>query len=417
MTIQELKSQYRKKASDARKLYQKITDQTPEAEARKIEAQFNALILDVDELRDQIADAEDRAAENTPDPRRPVGENREARGDGMILAPGEKSFALRKEERMVAWAAARKPDDEMAQLSTGRFLRSMLLGATNDLERRALSEGTDSAGGYTVPSILSAQLIDALRAESVVFRAGAQIVPLTSDSHSIAAVAADPMPAWRDENASVAESEPTFRNVPMRPKSLAVLTRLSRELFEDSLNLEQELPRILAAALAVELDRVALLGTGTAPEPRGIANTSGIGTTAHNAALTTYAPFVAARTGILSANAGPVNAIIMHPRDAGTMSGLTASDGQPLAAPRVIEETPMLTTTSIPVDGGAGTDESTIFAGNFAHLLVGMRAEVRIEILRERYADVMQYGMLAHLRADVAVQHASAFHTITGVRG
>lgn len=415
-TIQQLQAERRAKLREARSVMRKIKQDTPEKQARAHEAEFDALTTEADEIEAQIDEINSRS-QDRGDPRRPVGADAEVRGDGITLAPGEKSFALGKEDRMTSWATARKPDDEMAQLSTGRFLRSMLMGATNDLERRALSEGTDSAGGYTVPSILSARLIDALRAESVVFRAGAQVVPLTSDSHSIAAVAADPVPAWRDENASVSESDPTFRNVPMQPKSLAVLTRLSRELFEDSLNLEQELPRILAAALAVELDRVALLGTGTAPEPRGIANTSGIGTTAHDAALTTYAPFVAARTGILSANAGPVNAIIMHPRDAGTMAGLTATDGQPLAAPRVIEETPMLTTTSIPVDGGVGTNESTIIAGNFAHLLVGMRSEIRIEILRERYADVMQYGMLAHLRADVAVQHAAAFHTITGVQG
>lgn len=126
---------------------------------------------------------------------------------------------------------------------------------------------------------------------------------------------------------------------------------------------------------------------------------------------------MAARTGILSANAGPLSAIIMHPRDEGTLTGLVDSDGQPLMAPRAIADLPMLTTTSIPVDGGAGDDESTIFAGNFAHLLIGMRSEIRIEVLRERYADQLPYGLLAHLRADVAVQHAGAFYTITGVQG
>ena len=194
-----------------------------------------------------------------------------------------------------------------------------------------------------------------------------------------------------------------------------MLVRVSRELIEDSLNLETELPRLLSAALATELDRVALLGSGTPPEPRGIASTVGIGTTALGGGLVAYSPLVTARTGILSANAGAVSAIIMHPRDEGTLVGLTASDGQPLMAPEALRMIPMLTTTAIPTDGGAGSNESTIIEGNFSHLLIGMRAQIRVEILRERFSDNLQYGFLAHLRADVAVEHAGAFHTITGI--
>lgn len=415
MSLKQLQAQHREKVQQARALMAKIEDTTPAKEARAIEREFDATLAEADALRDQIEDM--RAAQTEQgDSRRPLGEDASASATFGGTDPEEASFALRSDQRMTAWAEARKPS-EYRELSLGRYLRSMVTGATTDLEKRALAEGSDSAGGYTTPTILSARLIDLLRAETVVNRAGAQIIPLTSDHHNIAAVASDPTPQWRDENASVNESEPSFRNVPFQPKSLAVLTRVSFELMQDSLNLEEQLPRIMAAALALELDRVALMGSGTAPEPRGIANTAGIGSTSHDAALTTYAPFVAARTGILTANAGPVSAFVAHPRDEGALTGLVDSDGQPLNAPRAVSEIPMLTTTAIPVDGGAGDNESNIFAGNFAHLLIGMRSEIRIEVLRERFADAMQYGLLAHMRADVAVQHAGAFHVITGVQG
>ena len=133
-------------------------------------------------------------------------------------------------------------------------------------------------------------MIDKLRAESVMVAAGARTVPLTSDNLSIAKLATDPTPAFRAENAAIAESDPTFSSVTLTPRSLAVMTKVSRELFEDSLNLESELPRILSVAMAKEMDRIGLLGSGSAPEPRGIANQSGIGTTALDAALTSYAP-------------------------------------------------------------------------------------------------------------------------------
>ncbi|WP_211299436.1 phage major capsid protein [Pukyongiella litopenaei] len=414
MNIQELRVQHRAKLKEARGLYRKITDDTPEKEARKIERDFYATLSEADDIHDQIEEAKE-ARSDDGDHRRPRGDDKTVDGSGNEGDARDAAFGLKPEDRVTTWAQAKQPDKH--NLTLGQYLGAMVRGAKSEAEKRALAEGTDSAGGYTVPTMLSAQLIDLLRASSVAITAGARTVPLGSDNNNIAKLASDPVPAWRVENAVVAESDPTFTNVPLVPRSLAVLTKVSRELFQDTLNLDTELPRILATALAKELDRVALLGSGTAPEPEGIANMTGIGTTAHDAALTTYAPFVAARTGILSANAGPISAIIMHPRDEGTLTGLTDSTGQPLMAPKAVADIPLLTTTAIPADGGAGSDESTIFLGNFAHLMVGIRSEIRVEVLKERYADNYQYGLLAHMRADIAAQHEAAFHTITGVQG
>ena len=331
----------------------------------------------------------------------------------------ETVYALAPEQRFTTWARAKSVDaDAYRGLSLGNYLRSMIVGGMADLERRALSEGSDSAGGYTTPTPLSAELIDLMRAASVVTRAGARTVPLTSDNNNVAKLLTDPVPAWRAEAGAVAESDPTFGLINMVPSSLAVQTKLSAELMEDSLNLVTELPRILAAAMAVELDRVALLGSGTPSELEGITNVTRIGTTAQDAAIASYANLSKARTGILTANAGPVSAYIMHPRDEGAFMDLTDSTGQPLNTARGIAEIPMLTTTSIPVDGGGGSDESTIFAGNFAHMLVGIRSDIRVEVLKtSAYASNLQYTLLAHMRADIAVTQPGAFYTLTGVQG
>lgn len=324
-------------------------------------------------------------------------------------------YALAPEQRFATWAQARSGGDELRGLSVGQYLRSMIVGAKTDAERRALSEGSDSAGGFTVPDILSATLIDLARAQSVVMRAGAQTVPLTSDTNNMARLLSDPVPAWRAEAGSVAESDPTFGRVQLIPRSLAVQTKISAELMEDSLNLVTDLPRVLAAAMAVELDRVALLGTGTAPEPRGIANTVGIGTHAQNAPSTSFGNLSRARTAILTANQNPT-AYIMHPRDEGLFVDLVDADGNPLVMPARVSEIPMYTTTSIPVDGGVGDDESTIIAGDFRRLMVGIRSDIRVEILKtSTYASNLQYTLLAHMRADVAVTHPGAFYTLTGV--
>lgn len=391
---------------------------TPQAEG--IDTALEALVELVtaaDAEKDARTAAGSREARNEAqigDPRRPHGESISYPGNPDGAAYEEaRATVLEPEQRYRTWAEAQNPNPYRG-LTLGSYLRSMVTGAKTDTERRALAEGTDSAGGYTVPTMLAAEMIDLLRANLVVAAAGARTVPLMSDNHTIAKVASDPVPAWRAENAAVAESAPTFAPVTFAPRSLAVLAKASRELLEDSLNIERVLPEIMAAAMAREFDRVALLGTGTAPEPRGVANTVGIGTEALAGSLA-YAPLLRARTAILTANAGPMTAAIMHPRDEGTVSALVDSTGQPLAMPRALESVSMLTTTGIPTDGGVGTDESTVICGNFRHLYVGVRSAIRIDILRETFAGNHQFGFVAHMRGDVAVAHPGAFYTITGV--
>jgi HK97 family phage major capsid protein len=302
-------------------------------------------------------------------------------------------------------------------VTTGAFLRALILGPKNDAEKRALSEGTPGAGGYTVPDVLSARLIDKLRAASVTIRAGALTVPLTSDTNYVARVLTDPVPAWRSEAGPVGESGPTFDRVTFTPRSLAVLVKVSRELLEDSLNIETALPNILAEAMAREVDRVALFGSGTPPEPKGVVGFSGIQTIAFSAAITNYSPLVKARTKIRSANAPGASAFIMHTEDEGAFADLRESTtGQPLNVPPAIADVPILSTTAVPADFTASPpDDTQIVAGWFPYLMIGMRSELRIEVLKERYADNMQYGFLAHLRMDVAAEHEDAFVKITGI--
>jgi HK97 family phage major capsid protein len=406
----------------ARSNLDRISDKTSADEAQSLELAHEGLmeIHDAFEAeKDQRTGLGSRDARPIGGDRRPNQENRSSDdsdwddlggdGDGIV-------YALRPEQRMADRRSSRSGGTAYRGLTDGAYLRAMVLGAKSDTERRALSEGSDSGGGYTVPDILSDRLIDRMRSASVVIRAGAQTVPLLSDTNHIATVATDPVPAWRAEAGAVAESGPTFGRVTFTPRSLAVLVKVSRELLEDSLNLERVLPEILASAMASEVDRVALFGTGVAPQPKGIANIAGVNAIALGAALSSYVPLVRARTAILTANAPDVTAVILHPRDEGALAEMVDGQGQPRQLPRVLEKVPFLCTTAAPIDGGVGTDESTIITGYFPKLLIGVRSALRIEVLKERFADNMQFGFLAHLRVDVAVEHAAAFTKITGIQ-
>ena len=107
----------------------------------------------------------------------------------------------------------------------------------------------------------------------------------------------------------------------------------------------------------------------------------------------------------------------MHPRDAGTLAGLTDTTNQPLNVPPAISGINMLTTASIQTDAGSGNNESNIYVGNFSNLMIGVRNEIRVEVLRERFADTHQYAYVAHMRFDIAVSQAASFHKVSGITG
>lgn len=302
----------------------------------------------------------------------------------------------------------------------GSIMRAMVLGAQNEQEERALSEGTNSQGGFTVPVEMHKELIDRVRNRAVAFKAGARIVDMTSEKATIARLETDPVAAWRLENANIAEGDPTFGSVTLQARSLAVLVRVSRELLEDSLNIESALYNALQSALALELDRVALFGTGTAPEPRGVFNAAGIQSYsmgANGAVIANYAPLIQASQLLATQNAEPT-AMIMAARTQHTIGGLVDSTGQPLNMPKLLEGYRQLRTNAVPVNQTQGTsnDCSSIVVGDFRQLYIGVRQGLRIEVLRERYADQLQYGFIAHLRADVAVAQPSNFCKIIGIK-
>ena len=68
---------------------------------------------------------------------------------------------------------------------------------------------------------------------------------------------------------------------------------------------------------------------------------------------------------------------------------------------------------------GTSADTSEVYVGAWGNLLIGVRPTigVRIKALDQTFAGNMQVGLLAWLRADVALAHPEAFAVVTGARG
>jgi HK97 family phage major capsid protein len=169
---------------------------------------------------------------------------------------------------------------------------------------------------------------------------------------------------------------------------------------------------------------VALRGSGTAPEPRGVVNTSGITTTSHGAAGTAITTTTAYdwhldAAGVVRGNNFTPNAHIQAPRTSTSLSKLREATTSAYLAPPP-NMLPMLATKQVPINltVGASTDCSEIYTADWSNLMVGIRTDFQLLFLRERFlADNLQYAFLAFLRADVQLAQPSAFVVDVGVRG
>ncbi len=297
---------------------------------------------------------------------------------------------------------------------------------TRQAVQNALSVGTDSAGGFSVPSIIIPGLLEALVPASSLLSAGAGVTLLDQGSKvfRLARVLTIPTAAWRNESATLAESDPSFGAIDITPRSLSFFFRVSRELLMDGANIEQALLRIIAQSMARELDRVGLRGTGTAPQPRGILNTSGIQAVtngANGASIGTslrYSNLISAMQAILQADAPTPTAAIMSPRSLANFGALADTTNQPLRRPEVLQNLQFLTTSQVPNNlmVGTSTDCTEIYVADFRWFNFFFREQLSIQLLRERYADTGEIGFVAHSRADVAALYPAAFAVATGVR-
>ncbi|QEU91372.1 phage major capsid protein [Streptomyces kanamyceticus] len=330
---------------------------------------------------------------------------------------------LRKDQSFVQWGRDNGHGNRDHEgLSFDRLIRGMATGKWRDAdaERKALSEGTLSAGGYLVPTPLAGNVIDLARNQMRVAQAGATFVPMTAQTLKIARLTGEGSPGWRNENSAITAADMTFDSVTFQARSLNRLVTMSVELFEDSdPSASNVIANSFAQQIALEMDRVALRGTGTAPEPRGVANTAGVTTTGHGAngsAISNYDFHLDAVGAVRNANFEP-GAHIQAPRTNTSLSKLKEATTNAYLQPPA-GMLPMLPTRQVPVNltVGSSSDCSEIYTGDWSQLAIGIRTEFRIEFLRERYADNGQVAFLAWLRGDVQLLQPSAFVVDVGVR-
>jgi HK97 family phage major capsid protein len=276
--------------------------------------------------------------------------------------------------------------------------------------RAALSEAAPGAGGVLVPSQLSAQVIDAARAASVCFRAGARTLPMASATLDLARVSGGPTFVTHGENESITESDVVFDAISLVSRTLATRVVVSRELVEDASNLVQLLQDVIVRSLSAELDRQFLVGAA-GDEMAGVAVTPGVSSTSSVGPIS-WIDLVTAVTTLQASNFEP-NCYVASPTIAGDLNALQSGDGATSAAlwqgpPPGVDQLQRYVTSNMP--------DTQIIVGDFSKLLVGLRQDALVEV--SAFGDGFDSHSL-HVkctwRGDVALAQAAAFHLLDGI--
>ncbi|SNT06121.1 phage major capsid protein, HK97 family [Sphingomonas laterariae] len=407
-----------KHPADLRRARNKITNyvrdklSAPDADTEVADGYF-ALIDIIDLQIAAMTDGDHQLGSTRP----PSGWVNAATGQPVQLLGPEDRVA----DHAVPSSARLNTSIDTSHMSVGEMVQAMLTGGGSKEVRAAMSEGENTAGGYSIPTVVLPQFIDRLRAATRFIQAGGRTLMLEDMRTRIVRIENDPTAGWRAENAGVVESAPTFGMVEFVPKSLAVLVKTSVELLQDSANARQMLEQALINALSLQLDQACFFGTGADNQPLGIVNTPGINAIsmgANGATPANFDPFIDAMYETEVDNSPVTSAAVMHPRTMRTFRKLKDVNNNPLVMPADVASLRRLTTTSFPIDEaqGTGTNCSSILQGDFSHAILGMRQQLVIRLLDQPFAGNLQVGFLAHLRADVAVTQPPAFCKVTGVK-
>lgn len=280
-------------------------------------------------------------------------------------------------------------------------------------QTRDLTVGTTTAGGFLVETT-NMSFIELLRNRSVAYRMGARRLSGLVGNVTVPRQSAAATAVWLANEASTAtESQQTFGQMALTPKTVGAYTEISRQLLlQSSPDAESIVTVDLATVCALAVDLGVIAGSGAAGQPTGIVNTAGIGSVTGTAM--DYADVLQFQADVAAANVMPVNggyvttpavALLMMTRQRfnstdtplwvgniwdGQMSGFPAMSSNQMTA-------------------------ATMLFGDWAQVIVGEWGVLEVEV--NPYANFQAgiIGVRAMVSMDVGLRYAAAFSYSTSI--
>lgn len=301
---------------------------------------------------------------------------------------------------------------------------SLAFSTLTAAEQNALQEGTADAGGFLVPPDVQAEILARLPQLSVMRRL-ARVVPTSRDTLEFPAVKAHATAAsasiyssgfvgsWVGETPAFADTDPTFEKFSIGIKKLRVATKLSNDWLADAAaNMLAFLSQNGAENMALVEDNGFIAGEGSGLEPMGILNSGATtvdveGTTSNTVSNTVSnagsSPKIQTLMYTVPSQYAERASWLMCRGIEGDVAALVDANGrfiwQPQGnsslssgMPRTIGGYPVYNSEFVP-DGGTNANKVLVF-GDLSAYIIAQRAAMSTVVLRERFADTDQTGII-----------------------
>jgi HK97 family phage major capsid protein len=389
----------------------------PEPQAARWAAlEADAANLNAAEQRQATLDDMDRRAAGQP-----LGEQRRDAQVGLLdvvrAAIGGTDYAAGRAREM----------SQEAERRSGRKAQGIFWNMGQPMEQRVVTTalpaggpGSNLIGQDFRPDLF----IDRLRAATVVRGLGATLLTGLTGNVTIPRRKSSSSVAWVAENSPITVSDPQADAVTLTPKHAGGITEWSRNMIlQASPDVEMLCRNDMSLMLGEALDIAAINGSGTGAEPRGVLNTSGIGSVAlgTNGGPATYASLVDLRGAVAAANAEtPSCAYMTNTKVRTTLEKMQDSTGLPIGLDRLFPTGSTKAFSNIVPSNltkGTGTNLSAVLYGNWSDLLIGVWSE--LDILVNPYESSAyakgNVSIRAMMTVDIAVRHPESFAAIKDV--
>ncbi|MCL1485198.1 phage major capsid protein (plasmid) [Marinobacter sp. M3C] len=350
---------------------------------------FNALTTDFEKITQQIQRLEgaERMAAASAMPVNALGAlgNSAAASAAVHIKKEAKQYVGAKAARMVMSIAAGKGDLGLAT----KFARDEL----NDADVAMAIETSAGSGGAIVPTNIADEVVELLRAKTVVRRLGAQVMPLPNGNLSLPRISGGATSGYVGEGADVLATESAFDDVQLSAKTQITLVPMSNQLVgRAGYSVEQMVLNDMLNAKSVREDKAFLRDDGTSNTPTGFKKTAETASRtvawSGTANLATIDAFLDALILMLmNANSMMVRpGWALSPTSYMKLFGLRDGNGNkvyPEMNEGVLKGYPFASTTTIPNNIGAGANESEIYFADWNDVVIGESESMSVDFSRE----------------------------------
>lgn len=294
-----------------------------------------------------------------------------------------------------------------SDMAPGAFAYATLDGH----EQKALSEGSDSAGGYAVPPEVMAEIRARLAATSAIIPHATRL-PILRDklvigrfkehASSASIYSSGFVGGWVGEAPATSDTDPSFGTFEIAIKKARATTTLSRDLADDVPELAAALIANGGENLALVQDSAFIAGDGSPAKPLGIINGGSAtvdveGTTANTISNTaggqgSWPKLINLAYALPSQYAARAR-WTMRRSVAGHVRGLVDASGRnhwPADASTLFGS-PVSESDFMPLDDADGN--KPIIFGDLSAYYIAQAPTVSLRVLNERYAEVGQVGI------------------------